>query len=145
MQNTENVKITKAMVLTAVAEYFEGNDFVAENGVTAADICEYANKTIDQLAAKASKAKAKAAEKKAEGDALRETVESVLTDELQTIDQVTAAVNEVVDDEVTRAKVQARLSQLVKVKIARKEQVTTEDKRKIMAYALVGEATEDAE
>ena len=64
MQNTENVKITKAMVLTAVAEYFEGNDFVAENGVTAADICEYANKTIDQLAAKASKAKAKAAEKK---------------------------------------------------------------------------------
>ena len=143
MQNTENVKITKAMVLTAVAEYFEGNDFVAENGVTAADICEYANKTIDQLAAKASKAKA--AEKKAEGDALRETVESVLTDELQTIDQVTAAVNEVVDDEVTRAKVQARLSQLVKAEIARKEQVTTEDKRKIMAYALVGEATEDAE
>ena len=52
---------------------------------------------------------------------------------------------EVVEDEVTRAKVQARLSQLVKAEIARKEQVTTEDKRKIMAYALVGEATEDAE
>lgn len=127
-------KVTKKDVLVAlkdaVAEDFEVQ--VGDVTVTADDIFAYADTTMEQLAAKAAKAKERAAKNKAEGDELRATIEGVLTDELQTIDQITAQID--VED-ITKSKVTARLTQLVKAGLAYKEQVKLEDGRKVMAYA----------
>lgn len=89
---------------------------------------------IELLDNKAAKAKATAAKKKVEGDALRDAVEAVLTDELQTIADVTAKIE---GEDITTAKVQFRLNALVNAGIASKEQVTVgegDSKRKLMAY-----------
>ena len=92
---------------------------------------------IELLDNKAAKAKAKAAEKKTEGDALTAAVAAALTDEFCTIADVTAKVE--FDGEVSTAKVQYRLNQLVNNGKAVKEQVTVgegDSKRKLMAYAI---------
>ena len=101
---------------------------------------------IELLDNKAAKAKAKAAEKKTEGDALTAAVAAVLTDEFCTIADVTAKVE--FDGEVSTAKVQYRLNQLVNNGKAVKEQVTVgegDSKRKLMAYAIASadETVED--
>ena len=138
----ENTKVTKRVVLEAVKAAAEnGADF---GNVSAEDVIAYAETTIAQLDAKAAKAKEKAAEKKADGDALRAAVESVLTEDLQMIDEITAKVQAIEGyEDVTKSKVTARLTQLVKSNTIHKEQVKV-DSRKVMAYAL-GEAVEDAE
>ena len=137
----ENTKVTKRVVLEAVKAAAEnGVDF---GSVSAADVIAYAETTIAQLDAKAAKAKEKAAEKKADGDALRAAVESVLTEDLQMIDEITAKVQAIEGyEDVTKSKVTARLTQLVKSNTIHKEQVKV-DSRKVMAYAL-GEAVEEA-
>ena len=94
---------------------------------------EFIDAQLEQLAARAEKAAQRAAEKRAEGDALRETVEGVLTTELQTIDQIVA---QVAGEDITKAKVTARLSQLVKAERATKDTVNTTDGRRVVAYKL---------
>ena len=137
------VKITKKVVLEAIKAAAEGMDF--GELVTAADVIAYADTAIAQLEAKAAKAKERAAEKKADGDALRAVVENAVSDDLKTIDVITAAVQAVEGyEDVTKSKVTARLTQLVKSGAIHKEQVKLEDGRKVMAYA-AGAAAEDAE
>ena len=137
------VKITKKVVLEAIKAAAEGMDF--GEVVSATDVIAYADTAIAQLEAKAAKAKERAAEKKADGDALRAVVESAVSDEYQTIDDITAKVVEVEGyEDVTKSKVTARLTQLVKSGTIHKVQVKTADGRKVMAYAL-GEAPADAE
>ena len=69
------------------------------------------------------------------GDALREAVQAVLTSEFQTIDEITEKVE---GEEVTKAKVTARLTQLVKAEIAEKTDVKNEETGKtVKAYKLV--------
>ena len=108
------------------------------------DLAKVIEHEIELLDAKSSKAKARAAEKKAENDALRDAVQAVLTDELQTIADITAKVE---GEDVSAAKVQYRLNVLVGTGIAVKEQVTIgegESRRKLMAYRIASEAvTED--
>ena len=107
-----------------------------------ADIVEFCDNEIALLDGKAEKAKARNAKKKAEGDALQDAVLAVITDELQTIADITAQVE---GDDVTKAKVQARLTKLVNAGVIVKEQVSVEvdgKKTKKMAYAL---APADAE
>lgn len=104
------------------------------------DLAKVIEHEIELLDNKAAKAKATAAKKKVEGDALRDAVQAVLTDELATIAEVTAKVE---GEDVTQAKVQFRLNALCNAGIARKEQVTVgegEAKRKLMAYAVVSDA-----
>jgi hypothetical protein len=103
---------------------------------------EFIDKQVESLAAKAEKAKARAQKNKEAGDELRAKVQAVLTDELQTIDAITAQVD--VED-VTKAKVTARLTQLVNAKIATKDTVKTEDKRKVTAYRLATAADVEAD
>ena len=103
------------------------------------DLVEVIAHEIELLDNKAAKAKATAAKKKVEGDALRDAVQAVLTDEFQTIADVTAQIE---GDEVTASKVQYRLNALVNAEIATKEQITVgegESKRKLMAYKRVVE------
>ena len=138
------VKITKKVVLEAIKAAAENG---AEFGevVSAADVVAFADTMIAQLDAKAAKAKEKAAEKKAEGDALRAAVEKVVGEEPATIDVITAAVKAEGFEDVTRSKVTARLTQLVKADMVHKIATKTEDGRKVMAYAAGPAPEEDAE
>lgn len=100
------------------------------------DLAKVIEHEIELLDNKAAKAKAKAAEKKIEGDALRNAVQAVLTDEFATIKEIT---DKVEGEDITSAKVQFRLNALVNAGIASKEQVVVgegDSKRKLMAYKL---------
>ena len=132
-------KVTKAMVLSTIEGYFaeENRDAVLATvdglEITAGDIVDYAVKTQDQIAAKAEKAKAYVAKKKVESDELKEAVASVLTDEFQTREDILAALD--ADEEITIAKVGARLTALVKAGRAVKEEIKTVTGKK-MGYKL---------
>ena len=129
----EKSKITKAMVLTAIKEAdLTKVDFGAE--VTAEDVVAYAEVTLGQLVVKAAKAKEKAAEKKAAADELQEKVASVLTDELQSAEDIAAQVE---GEDITKGKVVNRLSKLIEAGVAVKEAVKVEgSKTKKMCYKL---------
>ena len=134
------VKVTKATVLAAIEGYFNGmaQDQAIAEGITVADAVAFAANEQVLLANKAAKAKAKAAEKKAEGDELRDAVEAVLTDEFQTIADIAAQVE---GEDVTVAKVTYRLGALVKAGKAEKAEVKVsgegEKVRKVMGYKAV--------
>lgn len=98
------------------------------------DLVEFLDKQITAMDAKAEKAKVKNAEKKAAGDELREVVQSVLTDEYQTIDTI---VSQIEGEDLTKAKITARLTSLVKNGIAEKTDIKDEEGRKLKAYRLV--------
>ena len=101
-----------------------------------ADIVEFCDNEIALLDGKADKAKARAAKKKAEGDALQDAVAGALNGDFQTIDAIMNAID---DADATKAKVQARLTKLVNAGIAIKDQTTVEvDGKKVkrMAYSI---------
>ena len=122
-------KITKA-------EYFGMiKDIVAASGAeNAADLTAFIDTQVEQIAAKAEKAKARAAEKKAVGDELREAVQAVMTSEYQNIDAIMAQID---GEDLTRAKISARITQLVKAGIVEKESQKGEDGKKQMVYRLI--------
>lgn len=103
-----------------------------ENGRV--DIEEFCEVQIEQLNRKADKAKERKAEKAAKGDALKDAIAAVLTEDLQTAADITEKVLDAGED-VSRAKVVARLTKLVKEGVAGKMQVKV-DKKRVMAYAL---------
>lgn len=98
------------------------------------DIEEFCEVQIEQLNRKAEKAKERKAEKAAKGDALKDAIAAVLTEDLQTAADITEKVMDAGED-VSRAKVVARLTKLVKEGVAGKMQVKV-DKKRVMAYAL---------
>ena len=133
MANTEK-KITKR------DRFEEIKALLADN----ADIVEFCDNEIALLDGKAEKAKARNAKKKAEGDALLTAVADILTEDFQTITDITGKID---GDDVTNAKVQARLKKLVDSGVAVKEQISVEvdgKKTKKMGYAL-NTSTEAAE
>lgn len=139
-----DIKITKAMVLAAIKEIV-ADDVVIQVGdasVKGTDIIAYCDTTMAQIDAKAGKAKERAAKNKAAGDELRAEVLAHITDELQTADAITAMVEGFED--ITKSKVVARLTQLVKAGDIVKEQVKI-DNRKQMAYRLATDADSDEE
>ena len=123
-----DVKMTKAMWLEEIKGVVEAADYENKEGAI-----EFINKQIETLAAKAEKAKEKAAKAKAEGDELRAIVEGILTVDAQPIDDIVAQIE---GEDVTKAKVTARLTALVNAGIAKKEPVKV-GSRKVMAYSLV--------
>lgn len=118
-----DTKMTKVEILGMIKEACEDNEVIVE----------FCDKEIAALGAKAEKAKARAAAKKAEGDELRGIVASVLTTEPMIAEDVLAAITGVED--LTKAKVIARLTQLVKAGDAVKTEVTVDGKKR-MAYSL---------
>ena len=100
----------------------------------ATELVEFIDKQVLLIDSKAEKAKARNAEKKANGDELREAVQNVLTDEFQTID---AIVSQIEGEEITKAKITARLTSLVKNGIDEKTDVKDDEGRKLKAYKLV--------
>ena len=103
-------------------------DRIAEVCADYADIVEFCDAEKAKLAAKAEKAKARAAEKKAIGDELYATVVSVLTNEPQSREAVFAQIE---GEDLTVAKIRARLSQGVKNEVLVKETVKVDGKNKV--------------
>ena len=130
-------KMTKVMWFEEIKTVVEASDYERKD-----DAIEFIDKQLELIASKAEKARKRAAKTKAEGDELREAVRAVLTDEFQTIDDIVA---QVVEEGVTKAKVTARLTQLVKAEMAEKDMVKTEDSRKVTAYKLASGDVEDVE
>jgi len=121
-------KMTKRDWFEEIRAIVEGSDYEDVAGAL-----EFIDHQVELLDAKAVKAAERAAAKKADGDDLRQTVLGILTEEAQTADDITAAIG---DETITKAKVVARLAQLCKANVAEKEQVKTEDGRRVMAYRL---------
>lgn len=119
-------KVTKKEYYAMLKEIVESADIENQE-----ELVNFIDKQIELLDNKAAKAKEKAAEKRAEGDELRATVEATLTEEFQTIN---AIVEQIDDEEISKAKVTARLTQLVKEGLAVKEEAKTEDGKKVMVY-----------
>lgn len=130
-------KITKKDYFYGLRAMVEGVEMVGN--YPADDVLAFIDKQIAQLDAKAEKARKDAEKRRAAGDALRGKIKALLTNEYQTVDTITDALD---DEEVTKAKVVARLGQLIKLGEVEKEQVQV-DKRKIMAYRLAGVAIEE--
>lgn len=127
-------KVTKRNVIEALmAMNFVDDVQVGDVIVTPADIKETLEKSLASLENKAVKAKERAAQKKVEGDELRDKIESVLDDDFKTIADIIDAVD--VED-LTPAKVSSRVAQLVKLGRVEKEQVKVDDNRKVMAYKI---------
>ena len=102
---------------------------IAELCADYADVVEFCENEKAKLAAKAEKAKARAAEKRAEGDALYAAVCGVLTAEPQTREAVFAQIE---GEDLTVAKIGARLSQAVKNGVAVKDTIKVEGKSKVV-------------
>ena len=126
-------KITKKDYYAMLKEIVEESKDI-ETEISKEELLEFINKQVASINAKAEKAKEKAAEKKANGDELREIVQSVLTEEYQTIDNI---VSQIEGEEITKAKITARLTSLVKNGLAEKADVKTEDGKTVKAYKLV--------
>lgn len=116
-------------------DYFnELKNIVEEtNSEIKGELIYFIESQIASIDNKAEKAKARAEVKKAEGDALREAVKSVLTSELQTADEILTQLD---GEDLTVAKVRARLTQLVNLGEAEKADVKTEDNKTKKAYKL---------
>lgn len=124
-------KLTKKDILTAIRTEVE--TLTEVGGIPVAAVLDYVDTTIAQIDTKAAKAKERAAGKKAEGDALREEVLSHVTAEWQTADAITALV---ANEDITKAKVVARLTQLFKAGVVEKEPQKIGD-TKLMCYRLI--------
>ena len=137
------IKITKAMVLEVIGKNVENMTF--DGDVTAEDVTAFVETTLAQIAAKAEKNKERAAAKRQAGDELRAQVLGFVTEEWQTRDEIAANFE---DEDVTPAKVGARLTQLVADGSVVKEKQKIDGKDK-MVYALASgvvlESGEDAE
>ena len=121
-------KITKKAYFEMLKDIVTATDTADKDNLLA-----FIDTNIAQLDAKAAKAKEKAAEKKVEGDELREKIAACLTTEPK---DITTILDEVGDEELTRAKVTARLAQLINLGTATKEVTKTADGKKATVYKL---------
>ena len=129
------VKVTKKDWYAQIRAVVKASDNEQKEGILG-----FIDHEVELLEAKAAKAAERAASKKADGDELRNAVQAVLTDELQTIDAITTQID---GEDITKAKVTARLTQLVKAGVATKDMVKTEDSRKVTAYKLASGDVEE--
>lgn len=93
----------------------------------------FIDRQVEIIDNKAEKAKERAAEKKAEGDELRTAIKSVLTEDYQSADDILVQLE---GEDLSKAKIIARLTQLVNNGDAEKAQAKTEDGKKFMTYRL---------
>ena len=125
----DTIKMTKIDCFEQLAGIVEASD--VENKE---DILKFIQSSIETLENRKRAAQERAEKKKNEPDELTEAVKAVLSEELQTADDIAAQIE---GEDVTKQKVVARLTKMVNAGIVRKDSVKTDDKRKVMGYALV--------
>lgn len=119
-------KITTAMKLEGFIEKY------ADDAV----LVDYCEKELEKLANKNAKARERAAAKKEAGNALRDTIETIIegSDEAVTREDVLAAIEDADELELTVAKVGAQISQLVQLNRVHKTTVKGENGKSKVAY-----------
>ena len=125
----DTIKMTKVDYFEQLADIVEASD--VENKE---DILKFIQSSIETLENRKRAAQERAEKKKNEPDELADAVKAVLSEELQTADDIAAQIE---GEDVTKQKVVARLTKMVNAGIVRKDSVKTDDKRKVMGYALV--------
>ena len=125
----DTIKMTKIDCFEQLAGIVEASD--VENKE---DILKFIQSSIETLENRKRAAQERAEKKKSEPDELAEAVKAVLSEELHTADDIAAQIE---GEDVTKQKVVARLTKMVNAGIVRKDSVKTDDKRKVMGYALV--------
>lgn len=137
-------KMTKAMYFEVIRGIVEGLDAGAfPKGVGADDVLDFIDRQVELLDKRAAASKERAAKKRAASDELTELIYTMIfeAEDFITADEI---VEKIDDEEVTKNKVTARVSKLVKAGRVAKEQVKLEDGKKRMAYK-VAEEGEDVE
>ena len=124
--------ITKKQIMEALNAQTFNEVTLGDITVTPEDIKEFIEKSIVQIDARAAKAAEKAAEKKVAGDEMRAQVKAVLSETPMTIAEIVDAMN---NEDVTNAKVVARLTQLVKTGEVVKNDIKV-DGRSLKTYVL---------
>ena len=127
-------KKTKAMYFSELRE-------MVENWVDREDqddLLEFIDKQLETLEKRKVSAAERAAKKREESDAMTEQILAQIGEELQTVDEIVAAID---DETVTRNKVTARLGKLVKAGTIEKEAIKV-DGNKRMAYRLAATTEE---
>lgn len=130
-------KKTKAMYF---AELREMVTVAVEDEARRNELVDFIDKQVEALEKRKVAAAARAEKKKAESDALTEEIFERIGDELITVDEIVITFDE--EEEVSRAKVTARLGKLVNAGRIEKEAVKVDGKKR-MAYRLP--KAEDAE
>ena len=125
----DTIKMTKIDCFEQLAGIVEASD--VENKE---DILKFIQSSIETLENRKRAAQERAEKKKNEPDELADAVKAVLSEELQTADDIAAQIE---GEAVTKQKVVARRTRMVNAGIVRKDSVKTDDKRKVMGYALV--------
>ena len=125
----DTIKMTKVDYFEQLAGIVEASD--VENKE---DILKFIQSSIETLENRKRAAQERAEKKKNEPDELADAIKAVLSEELQTADDIAAQIE---GEDVTKQKVVARLTKMVNAGIVRKDSVKTDDKRKVMGYALV--------
>lgn len=125
----DTIKMTKIDCFEQLAGIVEASD--VENKE---DILKFIQGSIETLENRKRAAQERAEKKKNEPDELADAVKAVLSEELQTADDIAAQIE---GEDVTKQKVVARLTKMVNAGIVRKDSVKTDDKRKVMGYALI--------
>lgn len=121
-------KITKKAYFETLKEIVAASDHAERDA-----LIEFIDTSIAQLDSKAAKAKERAAAKKIAGDDLRERIADVLTSEPKSLDDIVAELDE---DGLTRAKITARMSQLVEFGRAVKEMGKNAEGKKTTFYKI---------
>ena len=129
-------KKTKAMYFEELRELVLTTVIDAEKQ---AEYVEFIDKQIEALDKRKAAAAARAEKKKAESDALTDAIYELIGNKLVTVDEITVAFD---DEEVTRAKVTARLGKLVNAGLIEKEPVRVDGKKR-MAYRRISTAVEE--
>ena len=124
----ENKKLTKKDYYGMLKDIVLTSDVDSKKELEA-----FIDRQIEIIDNKAEKAKERAAEKKAEGDELRAAIKSVLTEDYQSADDILAQLE---GEDLSKAKIIARLTQLVNNGDAEKAQAKAEDGKKFMTYRL---------
>ena len=130
-------KKTKAMYFAELREMVIA---AVEDEARRNELVEFIDKQVEALEKRKVAAAARAEKKKAESDALTEEIFERIGDELITVDEIVVTFDE--EEEVSRAKVTARLGKLVNAGRIEKEAVKVDGKKR-MAYRLP--KTADAE
>ena len=121
------VRVTKMDKYEVIRTIVEGSGHADEDM-----LLEFIDGEMKILENRAAKAKERQANRRAEGDELRAKVLGFITDEFQTADQITAQFE---DEDITVAKVRARLNQLVDLEEIEKDYIK-DGSRKVMGYRI---------
>ena len=125
----ENTKKTKAMYFAELREMVVA---AVEDQAQRDELVEFIDKQVETLEKRKAAAAERAAQKKVENDAMTDAILAQIGNELITVDEIVAALD---DETVTRNKVTARLGKLVKAGLIVKDSVKVENGKR-MAYRL---------